>query len=90
MIVRLINVLLGFLTRPYVSMQKHFVLTFQSYLPTHFDEKSWYILFGFMTFCAFIIAYLLSRYVTLQDADDNPVYQRTKLNSMQKNNRKIN
>jgi len=79
MILRVINSLLGYLTRPYISIQKYSLLTFQSYLPKQFDEKSWYILVGFMTFCAFIIAYILSRCITLKDADDDPVYQRTRL-----------
>ncbi|CAF1377469.1 unnamed protein product [Rotaria sordida] len=48
-------------------------------LPIHLDEKSWYILFGFMTF---IIDYILSRCITLQDADNDPIYQRTRLYSM--------
>ncbi|CAF5028765.1 unnamed protein product, partial [Rotaria sp. Silwood1] len=55
-------------------------------LPTHFDEKSWYILFGFMTF---IIVYILSRCITSQDVDDDPIYQRARLYSMQKQHRKV-
>jgi hypothetical protein len=89
MIFRVINAVLGFLTRPYVSTQKYFVLTFQSYLPKQFDEKTWYTLFGFMTFCAFIIAYVLSRCITVKDADDDPVYHRTRFYSMQRKHRKI-
>jgi len=84
MLFRVFNALLGFLTRPYVSVQKQFVLTFQSYLPIQFDEKSWYILFGFMTFGAFIIAYILSRCLTLKDADDDPVYQQGRYYSTKK------
>jgi len=90
MVVRFINSLLGYLTRPYISLQKHFLLLFQSYLPKQFDEKSWYTFFGFMICCAFIIAYILSRCITLKDADDDPIYQRAKLYSMQRKNRKIN
>jgi len=90
MIFRIINALLGFLTRPYVFTQQYVVVTFESYLPKQFDEKSWYILFGFITFCAFIIAYLLSRFITLKDADDDPVYQRAKFFSMQRKHRKMN
>ncbi|CAF3880905.1 unnamed protein product [Rotaria sp. Silwood1] len=59
---------------------KHFIL------PTYFDEKSWYILFGFMTF---IIAYIFSRCITLQDVDNDPIYQRARLYSMQKQHRKV-
>jgi len=90
MIFGAINSLLGYLTRPYISTQQYFVQTFQSYLPTEFDEKSWYIIFGFMTFCVFIIAYILSRFITLKDADEDPVYQRTKLYAMQRRHKKIN
>ncbi|CAF3787802.1 unnamed protein product [Rotaria sp. Silwood1] len=79
-----------FLTRPYITIEKYFVLAFQSYLPTQFDEKTWYILFGFMTFCALIIAFILSRYITIKDADDDPVYQRAKFYSMQRKYGKIN
>jgi hypothetical protein len=78
MIFRVINAILGFLTRPYISVQKYIVLTFQS---QQFDEETWYILFGFM---AFMMAYILSRCITLKDADDDPVYQRARFYSMQK------
>jgi len=88
MIFGAINSLVSYLTRPYISIQKYFVLTFQSYLPTPFDEKSWYILFGFMTFCAVIIAYILSRCITLKDADDDPVYHRAKFYSIQRRHQK--
>ncbi|CAF3360322.1 unnamed protein product [Rotaria socialis] len=90
MIVHFINVILGFLTRPYIAVEKYFLLTFQSYLPTDFDEKSWCILFGLMSIVAIIIAYTLSRYVTIKDADDDPVYQRAKLYSIQRKSQKIN
>jgi hypothetical protein len=89
MIFGTINSLLSYLTRPYISIQQHVVLTFQSYLPTEFDEKSWYIIFGLMTFFAFIIAYILSRCITLKDADEDPVYQRKKFYSTQRH-KKIN
>jgi choline-glycine betaine transporter len=88
MILRIVNTVLAFLTRPYFYIQQYFLLTFQSVLPTHFDEKSWYILFGFMTFLVFVIAYVLSRCITIQDADDNPVYQRARFYSMQRQHRK--
>ena len=90
MIFHIISTLLGFLTRPYISLEKYFVLAFQSYLPTHFDEKSWYILFGFIILCAFTMAYILSQCITIKDADDDPVYQRAKLYSMQRKYGKIN
>ncbi|CAF2747821.1 unnamed protein product [Rotaria sp. Silwood2] len=90
MIFHLINVLLGFLTRPYITIEKYFVLSFQSYLPRQFDEQAWYILLGFMAFCALIIACILSRYITIKDADDDPVYQRAKFYSIQRKHGKIN
>jgi len=90
MILRIINAILGFLTRPYIFVQKYVILTVQSFLPKQFDEKSWYILFGFISFCAFIIAYILSRCITLKDADDDPIYQRAKFYSIQRKDRKIN
>ncbi len=89
MVLRLINNLLAFITRPYFYVQKYFLLTFQSFLPTYFDEKTWYILFGFMTLLVFIIAYVLSRYITLKDADDDPVYQRARFYSAQRQHRKM-
>lgn len=85
---RLINNLLAVLTRPYFYIQQSTLRSLQSFLPTQFDEKSWYILFGFLLIFVFIIAYVLSRYVTLQDADDDPIYQRTRIYSMQKHHTK--
>jgi hypothetical protein len=37
-----------------------------------------------MTFAAFIIAYILSRCLTLKDADDDPVYQQARYYSTKK------
>lgn len=76
---RLINSLLALLTRPYFFIQQSTLQSLQSFFPIHFEEKSWYILFGFLTFLVFIIAYVLSRCVILQDADDDPVYQRARI-----------
>ena len=90
MIFRIFNALLAFLTRPYISIEKYLVASFQSYLPKELDEKSWYILFGFMSLCTFILAYLLSRCITIKDADDDPVYQRAKLYSIQRKCIKVN
>jgi hypothetical protein len=89
MIFYIINSLLAILSRPYFYIQQYILVTFQSYLPTHFDEKSWYILFGLMIFSVFIIAYVLSRYVTLKDADDDPIYQRKRVYSMQRQHQKV-
>ncbi len=88
MILRIINCVLAFLTRPYFYIQQYLLLIFQSILPTHFDEKSWYILFGLMIFLVFIIAYVLSQCITIKDADDDPVYQRAKFYSIQRQHRK--
>jgi hypothetical protein len=90
MIFGVINAILGFFTRPYISVQKYIVLTFQSFLPKQLDPKLWYILFGLMVFCVVIVAYILSRCITLKDADDDPVYQRAKFYSVQRRHRKIN
>ncbi len=89
MILRVVHSLLALITRPYAYIQTHLLTIFQSSLPTHFDEKSWYMLFGFMTFMVFVIAYLLSRCVTLRDADDDPVYQRARFYSIQRQHRKM-
>ncbi|CAF3155114.1 unnamed protein product [Rotaria socialis] len=69
MVIRIINSLLGVLTRPYIYLQQVILISFQSYLPMQFDEKS-------------------CRYVTLQDADDDPIYQRARFYSMQRKHSK--
>lgn len=89
MVIRAVNSLLAVLTRPYIFIQKYMVVVLQSYLPSHFDETSWYFLYAFITIVAFIFAFVLSRYVTLQDADDDPIYQRARFYSMQRKHRKI-
>jgi hypothetical protein len=90
MLVTLVNTVLIFITRPYIYAQKHMLLAVQSYVPMHFDEQSWYVLFGLLMLLTLSIAYILSRCVTLKDADDDPVYQRAKLYSMQRQHRKRN
>jgi len=89
MILRIINSVLAVLTRPYVYIEKYLVVTFQSFLPMYFDEKTWYFLFGLLTILVFVLTFVLSRYVTLRDADDDPVYQRARLYSMQRQHRKV-
>jgi len=89
MILRIINSVLAVLTRPYVYIEKYLVVTFQSFLPMYFDEKTWYFLFGLLTLLVFVLTFVLSRYVTLRDADDDPVYQRARLYSMQRQHRKV-
>ena len=88
MILRIANSLLVVLTRPYVYIEKYIIVTLQSLLPTNFDEKTWYFLVGLFMIMVFLIAYLLSRYVTLKDADDDLVYQRAKFYSIQREHRK--
>lgn len=88
MILRIVNSVLAVLIRPYVYIEKYIVMTFQSFLPIHFDEKSWYLLFGLLTILVFLLAILLSRYVILKDADDDPVYQRARFYSIQRQHRK--
>lgn len=89
MILRIINSVLAVLTRPYVYIEKYLVVTFQSFLPMYFDEKTWYFLFGLLTILVFVLTFVLSRYVTLRDADDDPVYQRARFYSMQRQHRKV-
>jgi len=89
MILRIINSVLAVLTRPYVYIEKYLVVTFQSFLPMYFDEKTWYFLFGLLTLLVFVLTFVLSRYVTLRDADDDPVYQRARFYSMQRQHRKV-
>jgi hypothetical protein len=88
MILRIINAILAFLTRPFFYIQQYFLLAFQMVLPTNFDEKTWYIFFGFLTFLVLAVAYALSRFVTIKDADEDPVYQRAKFYSIQRRHQK--
>lgn len=89
MLMSVLNTVLMYITRPYIHAQKHMLLAVQSYLPAHFDEQSWYMLFGLLAASTLFIAYIMSRYITLKDADDDPVYHRTKLYSSQRQRRKI-
>ena len=85
----MVNTVLMFITRPYIYAQKHMLLAVQSYVPTHVDEKSWCILMGLLVVSTLSIAYMLSRCVTLKDADDDPVYQRAKVYSTQRERQKF-
>ena len=89
MITQIINSLLGFLTQPYTYIQKFPFATSHFYLPVHLDEKSWYTLFGFMTFLAFIIAFMLNRCVALQNGDDTSMYQHAQCYSLQRKHEKV-
>jgi hypothetical protein len=51
----------------------------RSLLALQFDEKSWYTVFGMLTFGVFIIGYLLGRYTTVKVADDQPISRRKRL-----------
>lgn len=90
MIVRFINILLDVLTRPYIAIEKYFITKFQSFLPEDFDENTGIIVFGLVVIFTIVVAYSLSRYVTIKDADDDPVYQRKKFYEMQRKYDKIN
>lgn len=81
MVLRAINSILSVLTRPYFYMQQYILVTLQSYLPDSLDEKAWTLIFIFVAFLTIFIAYILSRFVTIRDADDDPVYQRTRFYS---------
>jgi len=76
MVLRAINTVLNVLTRPYFYLQQYFLVTLQSFLPKSLDEKHWTWIFVFIVFLTLFIAYVLSRFVTIRDADDDPVYQR--------------
>ena len=88
MIARLISTLFNLLTQPYIQTQKYILVTLQPYIPRHFDERSLYALFGFIALLACVLAYVLGRCVTLRDADDDPVYQRARLYSLQRQHQK--
>ena len=88
MIARLLSTLFNLLTQPYIQTQKYILATLHPYIPTHFDERSLYILFGLITLVACILAYVLGRCVTLRDADDDPVYQRARFYSLQRQHQK--
>ena len=89
MVFRLFNSLLNLITRPYFYLQQYILVTVQSYIPSYFDEKLWVVIFVLVTSLIVFLAYILSRYVTLRDADDDPVYQRTRLYSKQRQHRKM-
>ena len=89
MIFHCINSLLSFLTRPFIAIEKYILLMFQSFFPQEFDERSWYILFGVLILAVLLVAYFLSRLVVIQDADDDPVYQKKRLQSIRQKHSKI-
>ena len=57
---------------------KHFSQLFPSFNDL-FDERSWYIFFACLTLFSFLMAFVLSRFITLVDADyDDKNRNRTK------------
>ena len=81
MVLRAINSLLNVLTRPYFYLQQHALATMQSSLPDSFDDKTWLLIFVVIALLTVLIAFVLSRFVTLRDADEDPVYQRSRFYS---------
>lgn len=63
-----------------LDTQRELINHFSQLLPSFddlFDERSWYIFFAGLTISSFLIAFLLSRYVTIDDADYNSKTRRT-------------
>jgi hypothetical protein len=57
-----------------LDTQREIINHFSQLLPSFnnlFDERSWYIFFTLLTISSFLIAFLLSRSVTITDADYN-------------------
>lgn len=55
-----------------LDTQREIISHFSQLLPSFndlFDERSWYIFFAVLTVSSFLIAFLLSRYMTIADAD---------------------
>lgn len=55
-----------------LETQREIINHFSQLLPSFddiFDEHSWYIFFAGLTISSFLIAYILSRFFTLTDAD---------------------
>lgn len=63
-----------------LDTQREIINHFSQLLPSFddlFDERSWYIFFTVLTISSFLIAFLLSRYITLEDADHISKTRRT-------------
>jgi len=63
-----------------LDAQREIINHFSRLLPSFndlFDEHSWYIFFGCLTLFSFLIAFILSRYITLNDADYDKKNRRT-------------
>ena len=78
MILRVVNAVFEAFARPYVAAHKQLLLAAKPFLPMKFDERTWYILFGALTLYTFAMAYVLSRYASVQDAGERSTHpQRT-------------
>jgi hypothetical protein len=63
-----------------LNTQREIINHFSQILPSFndlFDERSWYIFFTCLTLFSFFIAFILSRYVRLNDADYDSKNRRT-------------
>lgn len=55
-----------------LNAQREIIQHFSSLLPSFndlFNERSWYIFFAGLTLFTFLVAFILSRFITLEDAD---------------------
>jgi hypothetical protein len=55
-----------------LDTQREIINHFSQLLPSFddlFDERSWYIFFAILTISSFLIAYILSRFLTINDVD---------------------
>jgi hypothetical protein len=55
-----------------LDTQREIINHFSKFLPSFdelFDERSWYLFFAILTISSFLIAYLLSRFFTINDVD---------------------
>ena len=55
-----------------LDTQREIINHFSQILPAFndlFDERSWYVFFTFLTLASFLVAFLLSRFMTISDAD---------------------
>jgi hypothetical protein len=55
-----------------LNTQREIINHFSQLIPSFndlFDERSWYIFFALLTVSSFLIAFLLSRFMTVIDAD---------------------
>lgn len=63
-----------------LDTQREIINHFSKLIPSFndlFDERSWYIFFTCLTLVSFFIAFILSRYMTLNDVDYDYKTRRT-------------